>query len=89
MARKIIEITVETERFLIFHRQIRTVRAWCLSCDCEVEMISPVEAASLAGVSPSAIYHRAQSGELHYGCTGGGEVLICLKSLREADYIRL
>jgi hypothetical protein len=89
MTRKIIEITVETERLLIFHRQFRTVRAWCVSCDCEVEMVSPVEAASLAGVSPSAIYHRAQAGEIHFGYTAEGEVFICLKSLREADYIGL
>ena len=89
MPRNIIEITVEAERLLIFHRQFRAVRAWCLSCDCEVEMVSPVEAASLAGVRPSVISHRAQAGEIHYGCAAGGEVLICLKSLREADHLSL
>jgi len=89
MTRKIIEITVETERLLIYHRQFRTVRAWCVSCDCDAEMVSLVEAASLAGVSPSAIYQRAQAGELHSVCTARGEVFICLKSLREADYFGL
>lgn len=89
MTRKIIEITVETERLLIFHRQVRMARAWCVYCDCEVEMVSPVVAASLAGVSPSVIYHLAQAGEIHSGCTAEGELFICLKSLREADYVRL
>lgn len=85
MTRKIIEITVETERLLIIHRQFRTARAWCAGCNCEVEMVSPVEAAALAGVSPSDIHHRAQAGEIHSGCTAEGEIIICLKSLREAD----
>jgi hypothetical protein len=89
MARKIIEITVETERLLIFHRQFRTVRAWCPGCGCDVHMVSPVEAASLAGVSPSVIRHWVQAGEIHSACTAEGEVFICLKSLREADYIEL
>lgn len=65
------------------------MRAWCESCDCDVEMVSQVKAASLAGVSPSAIYQRAQAGELHSGCTAEGEVFICLKSLREAYHIGL
>jgi hypothetical protein len=89
MTRKIIEITVETERLLIFHRQFRTRRGWCVTCDCDVEMVSPVEAASLAGVTPSVIYQRAQSGEFHSGCTAEGEVFICLKSLREAYQVGL
>lgn len=89
MTRKIIEITVETERLLIFHRQYRTARGWCASCDCEVEMISPGEAASLAGVSPSVICQRVQTGELHSGCTSEGEVFICLKSLSEASHVGL
>ncbi|HEY6190417.1 MAG TPA: hypothetical protein VIW80_22385 [Pyrinomonadaceae bacterium] len=89
MTRKIIEITVETERLLIFHRQFRMWRAWCVSCACDVEMVSPVEAASLAGVSPSIIHQRAQAGKLHSGCTAEGEVFICLKSLCEAEHAGL
>ena len=82
MTKKIIEITVETERLLVFHRQRRIVRAWCVRCASEVEMVTPVEAASLAGVSPSAIYRLAEAGEIHASLTAEEEVFICLKSLR-------
>jgi hypothetical protein len=87
MTKRIIEITVETERLLVFHRRHWTVRAWCAGCGSEVEMVTQVEAASLAGVSPSAIYHRAQTGTIHSVFTAEGEIFICLKSLRAEVYV--
>ena len=89
MTKRTIEITVETERVMVFHRQRRTVRAWCVQCASEVEMVTPVEAASLAGVSPSAIYLLAEAGVIHSTLTAEEEVFICLKSLHEADRGRL
>lgn len=82
MTKKIIEITVETERILFYQRRHRTVRGWCVRCDSEVSMATPVEAASLAGVSPSVINRLAEAGTIHSVTTDDGEVFICLKSLR-------
>jgi len=83
MTKKIIEITVETERLVVVHRRFRALQAFCARCDSEVEMVTPVEAALIAGVSPSAVRHMAQAGALHSGFTAEGEEVICLKSLRE------
>lgn len=83
MAKRITEITVETERFLILHRRTRNVRAWCDQCNSEVGTATPAEAARLAGVSLAAIYDLAAAGAIHSGFTTGGESFICLKSLYE------
>lgn len=83
MTKRITEITVETERFLILHRQTRRIRVWCDRCNSEVGTVSPSEAASLAGVSLAAIYSRAAAGAIHSGFNAQGEVFICLKSLYE------
>jgi hypothetical protein len=83
MTKKIIEITVETERLLIVHRRYRAVQGWCARCDSEVEMVSPVEAALIAGVSPDTVSRMAETGAIHSGFTAEGEEVICLKSLRE------
>ena len=83
MTKKTIEITVETERVLVFHRQRRTMLGWCERCASEVEMVTPTEAASLAGVSPAAIYRLAEAGAIHASLTAEEEVFICLKSLRQ------
>ena len=83
MTKKIIEITFETERLTIFHRQGRTIRAWCVRCDAEVRVVTPSEAATLRGVSLSVIYRQAEAGAIHSVRTAGRDVYICLKSLRE------
>jgi hypothetical protein len=83
MTKKIIEITVETERLVVVHRRYRAMQAWCARCDSQVEMVTPVEAALIVGVSPGVIRRMAEAGAIHSGFTAEGEEVICLKSLRE------
>jgi hypothetical protein len=83
MTKKIIEITVETERLVIVHRRYRALQGWCARCDSEVEMVTLVEAALIAGVSPGVIRRMAEAGAIHSGFTAEGEEVICLNSLRE------
>lgn len=89
MTRRITEITVETERFLILHRQTRRVHIWCARCNSEVETVTPAEAASLAGVSLAVIENWAAAGAIHLGFTAEGEAFICLKSLYENKQVGL
>lgn len=84
MAKKIIEITVETERLVVIHRRGRALQAWCARCDSQVEMVTPVEAALLAGVSQSAVRRMAEAGAIHSGFTAEGEEVFCLNSLRRS-----
>ncbi|HVG34022.1 MAG TPA: hypothetical protein VM911_13115 [Pyrinomonadaceae bacterium] len=83
MTKKIIEITVETERLVVVHRRNKAVRGWCERCDSEVEMVTPVEAALIAGFSPSVIRRMVEEGAIHSGFTAEGEEVLCLKSLSE------
>jgi hypothetical protein len=83
MAKKIIEITVETERLMVIHRRRRALQARCARCASQVEMVTHAEAALLAGLSPSAVRHLAKTGAIHCGLTAEGEEVVCLKSLCE------
>jgi hypothetical protein len=83
MTKRITEITVETERFLIIHRRTRRVRVWCSRCNCDVGTATPSEVAAQAGVSLAVIYNWAAAGAIHLGFTAEGEAFICLKSLYE------
>lgn len=86
MTKKIIEITVETERLVVVHRRCRAMQGWCVRCNSQVEMVTPVEAALIAGLSPNTIRRMAEAGTIHSGFTAEGEEVICLKSLREDEH---
>jgi len=83
-------ITVETERLLVIRRSPRTVDRWCHACRAEVKMIGIDEAAAIARISQRAVFHLAETGEIHFMETAGGQALFCLSSLskqrsRDAD----
>lgn len=84
MTKKIIEITVETERLVVVHRRYHVVQAWCARCASQVEMVTPGEAAFLAGVNPNEVRLWVEAGAIHSGLTAEGEEVICLRSLRRS-----
>jgi hypothetical protein len=78
-----IEITVEN-RFLVLRQQknqIPVTAVWCSRCPVPCLLITPDEAALLAGVSTRAIYHRVETEQLHFTETPEGRLLICPNSL--------
>jgi hypothetical protein len=77
------EITIETERLLIIHRRKPPARAWCPSCDVEVQMITADEAAQLSFISSRLIYRLVEADELHYVETPENRLLICMDSLKQ------
>ena len=44
-------------------------------------MVTPDEAALLAGLTPRTIYQRIENGTLHFTELGGGTLLICRDSV--------
>ena len=50
-------------------------------CSAEVRLVTPEEAARLAGVSVREIYRRVEAGRVHFIETGQGVLLICIESL--------
>lgn len=75
------EITIETERLLLLKESSRSLFLWCDTCGAQVRMLTPEEAASVAGVSVRKIYRRVEAGELHFIEMSEGPVLICLDSI--------
>jgi hypothetical protein len=54
---------------------------WCPDCPGPAGMLTPDEAAAVAGVSPRVIREWAEAARLHSVETSDGALLICLKSL--------
>ena len=79
-----IEITVDRRRVVVLSRRNRSVHAWCGTCDEQVQMVTPDEAAQLCQVSTRTIYRRIETGRFHFTETEKGFSLICLQSL-ESD----
>jgi len=70
-------------------RNVTLVRAatesldlWCEACGATVAMVTPGMAAEILMTNPRAIYRQVERGAVHFVEAGGGEVLICSKSLR-------
>lgn len=78
--RKRIEITVETS-LLVIRRGSKQALVWCIECSAPVQLITPEEAAVLAGVSTRTVYRRVEREQLHFVETDSGRLLICLNSL--------
>jgi excisionase family DNA binding protein len=84
-------VTIETEENIVIRgsgngvaaRQMQPliVRAWCASCQRDVEMITPDEAAAVAGVTARTIYRWVETGKLHFSEAGDASLLICQGSL--------
>jgi hypothetical protein len=83
-ARRIAEITIETEEALVIRRASGSVQAMCAQCGREVPMLTPEEAAILFRVAVRSIYREIEGGQLHFQETATGSVVVCLDSLRKA-----
>lgn len=74
-------ITIEKHRLTVVRSRRPSVVAWCERCGEEVRMVTPEQAATLAGTLPRAIYRRVESGDVHFVETRVGTLLICSGSL--------
>ena len=74
------EVTIETET-LVLSRHGRAARARCEGCGVETVMLSPTEAASLAGVTTADIFALVTAGSVHVINLSEGVMLVCGLSL--------
>jgi hypothetical protein len=75
--RKRTEVTIESETTVILRRGAGALRAWCEGCGAESLMLTPREAAILAGVTTRLIYAHVERGTLHYVELPDGTLLVC------------
>ena len=81
MTEKKTEITIETSETWIIRRPQHATEGWCSSCNARVELVTPEEAALLAGIGLRQIFRRIEQAQLHFLEPPAGGVLICLPSL--------
>ena len=79
--RKRTEITIESETFLVVRHGGGALRAWCGACGVDSLMLTPREAAMLAGMTMRLIYARAEEGTLHFQERSDGTLLVCVSSV--------
>lgn len=85
--RRRMEITVETRR-LVIRRSTNQAPVWCVECSSPVQLITPEEAAVLAGVNTRTIYRWVETAQLHFLETAEQSPLLCLNSLLRLTDIR-
>ena len=78
--RKRTEITVEVDEVIYMARH-RLTRAWCPACGSEVQMLTPEQAAAVAGVTVRAVNRRVEDGSVHFLETADGRLWVCVNSL--------
>ena len=74
------EITIETERIVVFEGGREDVAQRCEKCGTESRLIAHDAAAAL-GVTPQAILRWAEAGGLHFAKGADTAPLLCLNSL--------
>ena len=79
------EITVERRQRTVVRMRRGPRAAWCEGCAGLVPMLTPDEAAALAGTTAREIFRRVEAGELHFLETADGALLICGGRLLENE----
>lgn len=74
-------ITVETHEVWSIARE--QVRVKCTECD--AQMITPEDAATIAGTCMRTVFRWIEAGMVHYVETTTGTVLVCVVSLLSHD----
>ncbi|HYK87544.1 MAG TPA: helix-turn-helix domain-containing protein [Acidobacteriota bacterium] len=75
------EITIEVEDLMLIRSRGRSLQLWCPACGADVEMVTPSEAARIAGVTSRTIYRWVEQARLHFVENAGGSILVCVVSL--------
>jgi hypothetical protein len=72
-----------------FQPQRTRNEAYCIKCEAQVHLVAFREAANFCGIGTEEIVQAADRGEIHRLHNSEGRIMICFKSLREAQfYIR-
>jgi hypothetical protein len=82
-----IRITVTQEKYVSLRGAAMPGAAWCPRCAAFATMLTPDQAAALAGVSTRHIFRWLESDRLHFVETENPSPLVCLASLTVANEI--
>jgi excisionase family DNA binding protein len=76
-------VTIETQESVVLRtaKGQQTSLMWCPGCCRQVEMVTPEQAAQIAGVSTRTIYRWIESGRVHF-IEKSGDLRICFSLLR-------
>jgi len=77
-------VTFESRERMTIHRAALSLMSWCDQCGAQVLMVTPNEAALIAGTDTRAILRRVESGQIHFLENASGVLLICKQSLEQA-----
>jgi len=76
-------IRIETYEVTTVRRRPLTLRAWCVACAAEVEMLSPKRAAEWAAVPLLTISGWLETGKLHLAEIAPGCLYVCRNALEQ------
>ena len=79
------EITVDTREVWLVRSWWRREPARCAECPDRPEMLTPEEAAHVAGLTSRVIYRLVETGQIHSTETEAGSLFICLAPLRSLE----
>jgi len=77
------ECTVEIDDVLVVNRSGHSVEGWCSGCNSETTLVTPEDAANIAGIGARFVYRLIEVGEVHSQEGPGDVLLLCLGSLLE------
>ncbi len=84
MAKRIrTECSVEIDDVLVVNRSGHSVEGWCSECNRETTLVTPEDAANIAGIGTRFVYRLIEVGEVHSQEAPGEVLLLCLGSLLE------
>jgi hypothetical protein len=83
------EITIEVEEVIQGSSQSRRLpQEWCPACGTQAVLVSPEQAAAIAGVSVRKINRWVETGIIHFLETNDGLLLVCVHSLGQIPEMR-
>lgn len=83
-ARRITEITVETDEIFTLRRDAGAAQARCAQCGSAAATLSHPESAALLWAAISSVGSRVAPERIHMTKAESGAIVICLDSLRKA-----
>jgi hypothetical protein len=78
-----LEVTFEKSETTIVRRGRKMFFGWCSGCLRQVRMLSPEEAAHVAGISPRHMYQRIEAESVHFIETADANIWVCAECLAE------
>ena len=67
--RKRTQIVFELDEVLVIRRRQTVAFAWCSECGDQAQMLTPDQAATIAGISPRLIYRCIEARRIHFSET--------------------